>query len=189
MLLFSGKSRGIVVSLICLLLVALNTVKANARTGGDFILTDHNYKNFELNQLRGNVVLLFFGYTSCPDVCPTELGKVAQALNAFENTSNNVKGLFITVDPERDTPEVLKQYVSYFSKQLQGLTGSREQIDKVTKQYRASYRISHNSDTIIVDHSTNLYVIDKEGDLDTIIPFGMSARHIIRVVNMLLEQE
>lgn len=84
MLLFSGKSRGIVIVLIYLLLVALNTDKANARTGGDFILTDHNNQNFELNQLRGNVVLLFFGYTSCPDVCPTELGKVAQALNAFE---------------------------------------------------------------------------------------------------------
>lgn len=156
--------------------------------GGDFALIDHNEQTFELKQLRGNVVLIFFGYTSCPDVCPTELGKMAQILRAFENQPDSVKALFITVDPERDSPQILKQYTSYFSQQLQGLTGSREQIDRVAKLYRVNYQINKDEKKqITVDHSSNLYVVDKKGGLNTIIPFGMSVDHVVNVVEWLLE--
>jgi protein SCO1 len=171
--------------LICVQNLAIAKV---SRLGGDFSLTDQNEKIFELNQLQGNVVLVFFGYTSCPDVCPTELGEMAQILRAFEKQSDKVKGLFITVDPERDSAKVLKQYTSYFSKNLLGLTGSREQIDKVAKLYQANYRIYQNENRqIVVDHSSNLYVIDRNGDLNTIIPFGMSVDHVIDVVDFLLK--
>jgi len=175
---------------ICLYLVVLSSVLAGTRPGGDFSLTDHNNQKFQLQQLRGNVVLLFFGYTSCPDVCPLELGKIAQVLTVFEEKNDPVKGLFITVDPDRDTPLKLKQYTSFFNKQLQGLTGSREQIDQVVKQYRVNYRISENEKNhIVVDHSSNLYVIDKKGELNTIIPFGMGLNHVMRVVESLLNKK
>jgi len=166
------------------------TTQAGSKPGGDFTLTDQDNHNFQLQQLRGSVVLLFFGYTSCPDVCPMELSKIAGILNKFEEMTDKVKGIFISVDPDRDSPQKLKKYTAFFSKQLLGLTGSREQIDQVVKQYRANYRISENAkNQIVVDHSSNLYVIDKEGELDTIIPFGMGTNQVIKVVESLLDKK
>ncbi len=159
------------------------------RLGGNFSLTDHDNQPFELSQLKGSVVLMFFGYATCPDVCPAELGKMSQILKTFESRGDNVEGLFITVDPARDSPQILKDYTSYFSKQLTGLTGTRQQINKVARQYRVKYQIIQNeTDRIIVDHSSTLYVIDKNGDLETMIPFGMSVPHIVNVVEWLIKK-
>lgn len=178
------------ITAIWLLFAVQNPVQAETKPGGDFSLINQDNEKFQLQQLRGNVVLLFFGYTTCPDVCPSELGKIAQVLSAFEKNNAPVKALFITVDPERDSPEKLKQYTSFFSKQLLGLTGSREQIDKVNNQYRANYRIYQDEQNqTVVDHSSNLYVIDKAGELNTIIPFGMGVSHVINVVELLLENK
>ena len=163
--------------------------QAGNRLGGNFSLTDHHNQPFELSQLKGSVVLMFFGYASCPDVCPTELGKMSQILKTFESRGDDVKGLFITVDPARDTPQILKDYTAYFSKQLKGLTGTREQINKVARQYRVKYQIIQNeTDRIVVDHSSTLYVIDKKGELETMIPFGMSIPHVVKVVEWLVEK-
>lgn len=179
----------VVISLFAFMLLNVwSTAVAGNELGGDFSLTDHDNRPFELQQLRGKVVLVFFGYTSCPDVCPTELGRMAKILRAFEDKSDDVQGLFVTVDPDRDSPQILKEYTAYFSKKLQGLTGSREQIDKVAKLYRVNYRIDINENNrIIVDHSSNLYVIGKQGELNTIIPFGMGVDHIVSVVQWLLD--
>jgi protein SCO1/2 len=183
------KYVGFTLLWICLLANALSTVQAGIKMGGDFTLLDQNNQRFELQQLRGHVVLLFFGYTSCPDVCPAGLTAIAQVLTAFEETDSPVKGLFISVDPERDKPQILKQYTAHFSDQLQGLTGSKQQIDRVTQQYQANYRISRNEkNRITVDHSSNLYVLDKKGEINTIVPFGMTAGHVIDTIQRLLEQ-
>lgn len=187
---FTPNISKMILLAICLLLVTPGTAQADSKPGGDFTLTDQDNHNFQLQQLRGNVVLLFFGYTTCPDVCPMELGKIAGVLNKFEKMTGQVKGIFISVDPDRDSPQKLKEYTAFFSKQLQGLTGSREQIDQVAKQYRANYRISENEkNQIVVDHSSNLYVIDKKGDLHTIIPFGMGTNHVTKVVETLLDKK
>lgn len=188
-MLVNNKTIAAVLLGLCLLVNVPGSADAKVvDLGGDFTLIDHNEQKFELKQLRGNVVLVFFGYTSCPDICPTELGKMAQILRAFEKQPDRVKALFITVDPERDSPQILKEYTKYFSQQLQGLTGSREQIDRVTRQYRVNYQINQNENRqIVVDHSSNLYVVDKKGDLNTIIPFGMSVDHVVNVVAWLLE--
>lgn len=182
-------------SIVCVMcavftLVSLgnSAVAKSVDLGGDFTLIDHNEQKFELKQLRGNVVLVFFGYTSCPDVCPTELAKMAQILAVFEQQPRGVKGLFISVDPERDSPEMLKQYINYFSPNVQGLTGSRDQIDRVTRLYQVNYQINQDAtQRIVVDHSSNLYVIDKAGNLQTIIPFGMSVNHAVKVVEWMLQ--
>ncbi len=153
--------------------------------GGDFTLTDHNGQRFELTQLRGKLVMLFFGYTYCPDICPTELATMAKLLKQLGKDSDKVSALFITVDPERDTVEKLKDYVPFFSPHLIGLTGTKDEINKVTKAYRVQSKIhsrKENSDYYLVDHSANLYVIDGQGKLIHLIPFGLPAEHILQVL-------
>lgn len=153
--------------------------------GGDFTLTDHNGKRFELAQLRGKLVMLFFGYTYCPDICPTELATMAKLLKELGNDSDKVSALFITVDPERDTVEKLKDYVPFFSPHLIGLTGTRNEIDKVTNAYRVQSKIhsrKENSDYYLVDHSANLFVINGQGKLIHLIPFGLPSEHILQVL-------
>ena len=157
--------------------------------GGDFTLTDHNNKPFELQQMRGKLVIIFFGYTFCPDICPTELATMAKLLKELDteggNLSNKVSSLFISVDPDRDTPEKLKNYVPFFSPDLIGLTGTKEEVEKVTKAYRIQTKIhakKENSDYYLVDHSANLYVIDGQGKLIHIIPFGLPSEHILQVL-------
>ena len=117
-----------------------------------------------------------------------ELGLMAQVLNTFEDRGDMVKGLFISVDPERDSPQILKDYTSYFSQQLIGLTGTREEINEVAKLFRVKYKVTNNAENrIVVDHSSTLYIIDKNGNLDTMVPYGMSVAHIISVIENLLE--
>jgi cytochrome c peroxidase len=113
------------------------TQKTNT-VGGDFTLTDHHGKSFNLTQLRGKIVLIFFGYTHCPDVCPTELARMAQLLKQLGDDADKVQGLFISVDPERDTPAILSQYVPYFHTSLIGLTGSQDQVQAVADAYRTN---------------------------------------------------
>ncbi|MGK0270088.1 MAG: cytochrome oxidase Cu insertion factor (SCO1/SenC/PrrC family) [Cocleimonas sp.] len=175
--------------LLIVLLLQLNTslyAQQNKPTiGGDFTLTDHNSERFELQQLRGKLVMAFFGYTHCPDICPTKLATMAKLLKQLGKESDKISSLFISVGPERDTPEKLKNYVPFFSPHLIGLTGTKDEIDKVTKAYRVQTKIhsrKENSDYYLVDHSANLYVIDGQGKLIHLIPFGLPTEHILNVL-------
>ncbi len=153
--------------------------------GGDFTLTDHNNELFSLEQLRGKLVILFFGYTYCPDICPSELTTMARLLKQLGDESDKVSALFVSVDPERDTPEKLKNYVPFFSPHLIGLTGSKKAINKVTKAYKVQSKIhsrKDNSDYYLVDHSANLYVMNGQGKLIHLIPFGLPYEHILNVI-------
>ncbi len=183
------KYLSISILLIVLLLLQLNIslyAQQNKPTiGGDFTLTDHNSERFELQQLRGKLVMVFFGYTHCPDICPTELATMAKLLKQLGKESDKISALFISVDPKRDTPEKLKNYVPFFSPHLIGLTGTKDEIDKVTKAYRVQTKIhsrKENSDYYLVDHSANLYVIDGQGKLIHLIPFGLPTEHILNVL-------
>ena len=145
----------------------------------DFSLTDHHGKTFSLQDQRGKVVLVFFGYTLCPDVCPIEVQHMATALKSLGHDSTRVRGLFVTLDPDHDTPEVLAQYVNYFDNKLLGLTGSRQQIEEVAKMFRVVYqKNSRSTSQYTMDHTANLFVIDQGGKLSTIVPFGFPASHI-----------
>ncbi|TCJ87636.1 SCO family protein [Cocleimonas flava] len=155
------------------------------RVGGDFTLTDHDGKPFELKQLRGKLVLIFFGYTFCPDICPSELSSLAKVLRSLGDDADNVSALFISVDPERDTPDKLKNYVPFFSPDLIGLTGSIDEISAVADAYKVQTKIhskKKGSDYYLVDHSANLYVLGADGKLLNIIPFGLPTDHILRVI-------
>ncbi len=165
-----------------LLSLSLTIASGTASAGEeviDFSLTDHDGKSFRLQDQRGKVVMVFFGYTLCPDICPIELQHMATALKRLRQDSKHALGLFITVDPDHDTPEVLARYVGYFDSALVGLTGSRQQIDEVAKIFRVVYRKNPGSSSqYTMDHTANLFVIDQGGRLDTIVPFGFPAAHI-----------
>ena len=175
-------------SVVLLLGLALLTAGAGAsRLGGDFTLTDQHGECFRLDQLRGKVVLLFFGYTYCPDICPTQLASIAAVLAALEERALQVQGVFVTVDPERDTPEVLNNYVRYFHEDLIGLTGTAAEIERVARQYRVRYsKYERDDGHYTMDHSAQLYVIDREGTLTSTIPYGFPAEHVLNVVDDLL---
>ncbi|WP_457639380.1 SCO family protein [Persephonella sp.] len=136
----------------------------------DFTLIDHNGKKVKFSDFRGKYLLVFFGYTYCPDVCPTSMYRIKETLDRLGEYKKYVHVLFISVDPERDTPEALKKFISYFDptgKYITGLTGTPEQVKKVAKQFRAYYKkvpVKDNPEVgYLVDHTAFIYLIDKNG--------------------------
>ena len=151
--------------------------------GGDFVLTDHNGQRFELSSLRGKAVLIFFGYTSCPDVCPTTLSKLSAVYKDLGKDAKRVKTLYITVDPDRDTPAVLKADLGYFDLDALGLTGSKPEIDKVVALYGASYEIIPTPQSVekyTVAHSTTLYALDSAGRTRMVFAYEASVDEIVK---------
>ncbi len=131
-----------------------------------FSLTNHKGERVSHEDFSGQYMLIFFGYSFCPDVCPTELGKLSVALNNLQAEGysiDNIQPLFITIDPERDTVEQLSQYVELFHPKIMGLTGSAEDIAKVAKTYQAYYKKSDPSDTsdgYLMDHVALIFLMD-----------------------------
>jgi len=133
----------------------------------DFELVDHDGRIFRSASLKGDPALLFFGYTHCPDACPTMMAKVARAYRDAGPSARHIPTLFISVDP-RDTPPVLKQYLGYFGAvPAKGLTGTKPQIDAVVKQFGARYEIRDSGSAAgpLVDHTVRLYLLDRDGDV------------------------
>jgi protein SCO1 len=156
-------------SLLLLLACVLGTTAAaqQSAAGGDFTLTDHNGEKFRLADQRGKVILLFFGYTSCTEACPVILSRVNSVFKQLGPERGKAMAVFISVDPQRDTPQVLREYVKYFSVHTVALTGKKEEIDAVVKQYGAKYEIE-KSDSALgyhVSHTTDIYLIDQRGHL------------------------
>jgi len=148
--------------------VETRIAQGDTRLGGDFTLTSATGP-VSLSDFRGQVAVVYIGYASCPDVCPTALAVLTQALRNLDDTQREqVQGIFISVDPERDTPEKLAQYSAFFSPRLIGVTGNKDEIDRVVKQYGAFYRRVEMRDSALgyaVDHSSRLYLINREGQL------------------------
>jgi len=136
----------------------------------NFELTDHNGKRVMLSDYtsQGKIVLIFFGYTHCPDVCPTALETMAKMMNYLRpEEAQKVQVLFISVDPERDTEEVLKGYVPYFNPTFIGLRGSEEEIRKVAKEYKAYYKKveGQSASGYLIDHTATIYLITPDNKI------------------------
>jgi protein SCO1/2 len=131
----------------------------------DFKLEDQDGNIFHLKDHRGQIVLLFFGYTSCPDVCPMTLSKLARVYALLGPLGQKVLTLFITVDPQRDTRPKLKEYLQYFNIRALGLTGTKHDIDAVVDKYKAVYEkvVTHSAMGYMFDHTDYLYLIDGQG--------------------------
>ena len=133
---------------------------------GNFTLTAANGEPFQLQDLRGKIVLLFFGYTSCPDACPSTLGKLQRAFNLLsKEQAEQVRTVFVSVDPERDNRKLLQEYVEYFGINAIGLTGTKAAIDKVVKAYHAHYMVipGQTSNWYTINHTTTVFLHDKQG--------------------------
>lgn len=132
--------------------------------GGPFTLVDQDGKTVSDKTYAGRPFLVFFGYTHCPDVCPATLFEVSEALNKLGPDAQRVSVLFVSVDPERDKPEVLKQYLSNFNPSIRGLTGTEEQIAKTAKAYRAYFAKAPTEDgDYSMDHTAVVYLMDANG--------------------------
>jgi len=165
--------------------------KAGLPAGGDFTLVSASGP-MELKALRGKVVVVFFGYTSCPDVCPTSLGLLSNALSELQDDELKlVQGIFISVDPERDTLEQLQKYGRYFHPQILGVTGTPGQVADVAEMYGAAYRKSGQAkDTnYMMDHTADLYVIDQAGRLHSRIRHGTPSSELLQLLRQLLTSD
>ena len=143
----------------------------------DFTLTDHAGRRVSLSDFRGKLVLLYFGYTFCPDVCPTTLAEIAQALRQLGPKADQVQVIMISVDPERDTPDRLAQYVAHFNPNFIGLTGTPDEIAAVATPFGIYYQKHEGTAATgyLVDHTATVTVIDQNGYVKLLFPFGTSA--------------
>ena len=154
----------------------------------DFTLTAHTGERVSLRDFRGRLVLLYFGYTHCPGICPTTLANVAQVLHQLNTRANQVQLLMISLDPERDTPDRLAAYVPHFHPTFLGLTGSAAEIAEVAPLFGIYYEkeATTTADNYMVNHSTTLMVIDQQGIIRLIIPFSAAVQDIAADVAFLL---
>jgi protein SCO1/2 len=149
-----------------------------ALVGGPFSLVGADGKPVTDRDFRGRYMLIFFGFTHCPDICPAELQVIAEALGELGDKAKNVVPIFITLDPERDTPEAMGNYVKSFGPDFVGLTGSPEAIAAAAKAYRVSYAKVEDKESAAdygVDHSALVYLMDPEGRYVTHFSYGLSA--------------
>ena len=143
-----------------------------ATIGGPFSLTDQNGRAVTDQDLKGQPFLVFFGFTHCPDVCPTTLFEVSEILRALGPDADRVRALFITVDPERDTPDVMRDYLSSFDSHLSGLTGDAAAIAAVAKAYRVYFKkMPLEQGGYTMDHTASVYLMDKDGRF--VLPFNL----------------
>ena len=161
---------------------------ATAPKGGEFTL--HSQQGpIQLSDLKGKVVLLYFGYTWCPDICPTSLAIISNALNQLSpSEQSKVQPLFISVDPKRDSLERLANYTHYFHPKILGITGTDKEISEVAKQYGAVYRRMDNTteEGYSVDHTAEINLIDPKGQWVTSIPHETPAKEIEVLVRALI---
>jgi protein SCO1/2 len=155
----------------------------------DFQLIDQHGANFRLSDLKGKLVLVFFGYTYCPDVCPITLAEFKQVKTNLARQADKVRFVFITVDPQRDRPEVLAKHLQNFDAQFIGLTGTEEDLAKVWKQFGAYREIRQveGSQNYLVDHTARIYVLDAEQNLILTYSYDIGARILLEDIRQLLK--
>jgi protein SCO1/2 len=162
-----------VLAIVALVFVLLPGVRTQpSAVGGAFSLVDQDGRRVTDADFRGKPFLVFFGFTHCPDVCPTALFELSEVLRRLGPDADKTAVLFITVDPERDTPEKLKEYVSNFHPRIVGLTGSAAEIAGVEKVYRVyAKKVPLEGDAYTMDHSAVVYLMDKDGRF--VAPFNL----------------
>ena len=150
----------------------VSKVAQPAAIGGPFQLTDQNGKAVTDKNLKGKPTLIFFGYTHCPDVCPTSLFEISEVLRALGKDADKVNAVFISVDPERDTPATMKEYLSSFDPHLEGLSGDPAETAKVVTSYRVyAKKVPTKDGDYTMDHTALIYLMDRDGRF--VSPFNL----------------
>ena len=160
-----------------------------ASFGRDFALADHTGQPRALADFRGRVVVLFFGFTHCPDVCPTTLAELAAAVKKLGSDADKVQVLLVTVDPQRDTPQVLSQYVTAFDPRFLALRGSVEETSRVAKEFKIIYQKVSGArpDSYTMDHSAGTYIFDPQGRLRLYVSYGQGSEVFAHDIALLLK--
>jgi protein SCO1/2 len=156
----------------------------------EFALTRGDGTSFQLSEMRGRVVLLFFGYTSCPDVCPTTLAELNQAMKQLGDDANRVQVVFITVDPQRDTPQRVQEYVDHFNSNFIGLGGTEEELTKIWSDYGVFREIVEGTSALgyLVNHTARVTLIDKDGNLRLSFSFETPVEDIVHDLRIILKE-
>ncbi len=163
-------------------------------TGADFgkafSLTDHNGKRRSLEDFRGQVVVMFFGFAHCPDVCPTTLAELAGAVKKLGPRGEKVQVLLVTIDPERDTPEILAKYVTAFNPEFLALRGNADETARVAKEFKVIYQkvAGPRAENYTMDHSAGSYIFDRQGRLRLYVGYGRGADVFAHDLDLLLKQ-
>ncbi|ALU91232.1 lipoprotein [Herbaspirillum rubrisubalbicans M1] len=154
----------------------------------DFALTDHNGQPRTLADFKGKVVVMFFGYTQCPDVCPTTMVEMSNVMKELGPDADRVQVLFVTVDPERDTQQVLAQYVPAFDKRFLGLRGDLQQTEKVAKEFKVFYQKvpGKQPGSYTMDHTAGSYVFDPQGHIRLFVKHGQGPQTLAHDIKLLL---
>ncbi|KPF84011.1 hypothetical protein IP70_17665 [alpha proteobacterium AAP38] len=158
--------------------------QGRAAIGGPFSLTDHTGQPVTQDILKGKISLVYFGYSFCPDICPTDLQLIGQALDQMTDEERaDAQALFITIDPERDTAQQLAGYVPLFHPQIRGLTGTPEQIDAAARAYRAYYKKvsaeEAGTSDYLMDHSAFIYLMDRNGTFVRVFGHGVEPAEML----------
>lgn len=161
-----------------------------AEYGKDFPLPDAHGQQRSVHDFAGKVVAVFFGYTQCPDVCPTTLQELTEAKALLGAKGDRLQGVFVSVDPERDTPEVLRAYAEAFDPEMVALTGTPEQIAAVAKDFKVFYKkvAGKQPGSYTVDHSAGIYVYDPKGQLRVYQRYGQGAQSLAKDAKALLDE-
>lgn len=157
----------------------------------DFVLTKADGTSFRLSDQRGRVVLLFFGYTSCPDVCPTTLAEMKQVMDKLGDTAGDVQVVFVSVDPDRDTSEKMQTYVEHFNPLFLGLSGSMQELEPIWQDYSIT-REAVESDSafgVIVNHTARVFLVDPQGNMRLTFAYQTPVDDIVHDVRLVLEQD
>ncbi|MBI1892452.1 MAG: SCO family protein [Burkholderiales bacterium] len=154
----------------------------------DFALSDHYGKPRSLADFRGKAVVVFFGYTQCPDVCPTTMAEMAAVMKQLGPLADRVQVLFITVDPERDTPQLLSQYVPAFDSRFLGLVGDKAATEKVAREFKVFFQKvpGKQPGSYTMDHTSGSYVFDPQGRIRLFIRHGQGTEPIVHDLKLLL---
>lgn len=165
-----------------------NTDITGADFAKDFALTDHNGRAVTLATFAGKVVTVFFGFTQCPDVCPTTMAEMAEVMKGLGDKAKDVQVLFISVDPERDTPALLKQYVPAFHPSFLGLVGDKAATEATAKTFKVFYQKvpGKTEGSYSVDHTAGSYVFDKSGKVRLFLKHGAGAEPTLHDLKILL---
>lgn len=167
------------------------TVYENPAPAPSIVLSASDGSTFNLDDQRGKIVLVFFGYTSCPDVCPSTLADMKRVMEALGDQASQTQMVFVTVDPERDTVEKLNSYLSLFNPTFLGLTGTEEEMSPVWAAYGVYREIDTESQTAagyLVNHSSRMYLINQDGDLVMTYSFGTPPEAVADDIIYLLKQ-
>lgn len=155
--------------------------------GNDLNMTDHTGQARTLSDFNGKALIVFFGFTHCPDVCPAAMAQLAQTMQLLEDQASQVQVALVSVDPERDTPERLNQYVKAFHPDFIGLTGTAEQLKQTAASFRAFYgKVEQENGDYTMDHSASFYLFDKNGNVRVLIRPDASPQEIADDIQLLL---